>query len=160
MKNESKNGWNRLNLGQNSRWNINLSLKINFGRWIKNWEQFGRWISVLPLESHIGRRINMGVIWAVRSCCMKDGKYCQKIRDLSSIYRWYFTTRGDFFKKISDISPIFWRYLWKYLSSNFSPRNIVLTPPNTRYIADISQHFPLCLGFELVTSTQILFERS
>ena len=24
------------NLGQNSRWNINLPLKINFGRWIKN----------------------------------------------------------------------------------------------------------------------------
>ena len=104
------------NLGQNSHWNINLSLKINFGRWIKNWEQFGRWISVLPLESHIGRRINMGVIWAVRSCCMKDGKYCQKIRDLSSIYRWYFTTRGDFLKK----SPIYRQYFGD-ICGNISP---------------------------------------
>ena len=28
----------RRNLGQNSCWNINLPLKINFGRWIKIWE--------------------------------------------------------------------------------------------------------------------------
>ena len=26
------------NLGQNSHWNINLPLQINFDRWIKNWE--------------------------------------------------------------------------------------------------------------------------
>ena len=32
----------RRNFGQNSRWNINLPLKINFGRWIKNQEQSGR----------------------------------------------------------------------------------------------------------------------
>ena len=29
------------NLGQNCHWNINLPLKINFGCWIKNWEQSG-----------------------------------------------------------------------------------------------------------------------
>ena len=40
---------------------------------------------------------------------------------------------------IVDILAIF---LWKYLISDFSPRNIVLTPPDTWYIADISQHFP------------------
>ena len=59
----------RRNLGQNSRWNINLPLKINFGCWIKIWEQSGRWIAILPLESHLGRWINTDVIWAVRSCC-------------------------------------------------------------------------------------------
>ena len=138
----------RRNLGQNSRWNINLPLKINFGRWIKNWEQSNHWIAILPLELHLGRQINTDVIWAVRSCCMKEGKYCQKISDISPIYHRYFSTRGDFFKKIFvisprvDISPIFWRYLLKYLPSNFSPRNIVSTPFDTRYIVDISRHFP------------------
>ena len=34
------------NLGQNSRWNINLPLKFNFGRWITNWEQSGCWITL------------------------------------------------------------------------------------------------------------------
>ena len=113
----------RRNLGQNSRWNINLPLKINFGRWIKIWEQSGRWIAILPLESHLGRRINTGVIWAVRSHCMKEGRYHKKISDISPI----FCHRRRFFEKISDISPrtniwpIFWRYLRKYLLSDFSP---------------------------------------
>ena len=106
----------KINLGQNSRWNINLPLKINFGRWIKNWEQFGRWIVILPLESHLGRQINTGVIWAVRSRCIKEGKYHQKISDISPIYHRY----------IIDILPpeaIFLKYL-RYISPN-------------RYIADI-----------------------
>ena len=111
----------RRNLGKNSRWNINLPLKINFGHWIKNWEQSGSWIAILRLESHLGHRINTSVIWAFRSRCMKEGKYHQKI---------------------GDLSPIYWRYLRKYLPSDFSPRNIVYTPPDTRYIADISRHFP------------------
>ena len=97
----------RRNLGQNRRWNINLLLKINFSRWIKNWEQSGRWIAILLLESHLDRRINTGVIWAVRSRCMKEGKYHQKITDISSIYHRYiidfFATRGDFLKE----SPIY-----------------------------------------------------
>ena len=71
------------NLGQNNRWNINLPLKINFGHWIKNWEQSGRWIAILPLESHLGCRINTSMIWAIRSRCMKEGKYRQKIGDIS-----------------------------------------------------------------------------
>ena len=117
----------RRNLGQNSRWNINLPLKINFGRWI----------AILPLELHLGCRINTDVIWTVRSRCMKEEKYCQKIDDLSSIYHRYFATRDDFFKKspIYLPKPIYRRYfgdfLWKYLLSDFSPRNIVLTPPDT-----------------------------
>ena len=128
----------RINLGQNSRWNINLLLKINFSRWIKNWEQSGRWI-------------NTGVIWAVKSCCMKEGKYHQKISDISPIYHRYITNflpPDAIFWKISDISPwtdisaIFWRYLWKYLLSDFSPWNIVSTPPDTRYIGDISPIYP------------------
>ena len=115
------------NLGQNNRWNINLPLKINFDLWIKNWEQSDRWIAILPLESHLGCRINMGMIWAIRSRCLKEGKYRKKIGDISP---W------------ANISPIFWRFLPKYLPSDFSPRNIVSTPPDTQYIADISQHFP------------------
>ena len=132
----------KINLGQNSRW-------------IKNWEQSGRWIAILPLESHLGRRINTDVIWAVRSCCMKEGKYHKKISDISPI----FCHQRRFFQNISDISPrtdispIFWRYLRKYLPiyrrylrkylpSDFSSRNIVSTSPDTRYIADISWHFP------------------
>ena len=102
----------RINLGQNSRWNINLPLKINFGRWIKNWKQSSRWITILPLESHLGCRINTDVIWAVRSDCMKEGRYHQKISDISPIYHRFFTTRGDFLKKspIYLPEPIYRRY--------------------------------------------------
>ena len=113
----------RRNLGQNSRWNINLLLKINFSCWIKNWEQSGRWITILPLESHLGRRINTDVIWAVRSHCMKEGKYSKKIGDISLIFyhhRRFFQKTSDISPR-ADISPIFWRYLRKYLLSDFSP---------------------------------------
>ena len=106
----------RINLGQNSRWNINLQLKINFGRWIKNWDQSGRWIAILPLESHLDRWINTGVIWVVKSRCMKEGKYHQNISDISPIYHRYFATRGDFFKK----SPIYRRYFGD-IYGNISP---------------------------------------
>ena len=61
---------------------------------------------------HWSRRINTDVIWAVRSRCMKEGKYHKKIM----LHR-YFVTRGDFFK-ISPIylpEPIYRRYLRKYL---------------------------------------------
>ena len=113
----------RRNLGQNSRWNINLLLKINFSRWIKNWEQFGRWIAILLLKSHLGRRINTDVIWAVRSRCMKEGKYHQKIGDLSPINRRYFATRGNFFTKspiyLSD--PIYRQYFGDFCGNIFSP---------------------------------------
>ena len=104
------------NLGQNSRWNINLPLKINFGRWIKNQEQSGRWIAILPLESYLGHQINTGVIWAIRSRCMKEGKYHKKISDISIFchHRRFFQKIFDISPRI-DISPIFWRYLRKYL---------------------------------------------
>ena len=139
----------KINLGQNSRWNINLLLKINFSRWIKNWEQSGRWIAILPLESYLGRQINTGVIWAIRSRCMKEGKYHKKISDISPIYHRYFVTRGDFFK-ISPIylpEPIYRRYL----HFDFSSRNIVSTPPDTRYIGDISRYFPPWFNPSLLT---------
>ena len=110
MKNESKNGWNgwnlaiyRRNLGQNSRWNINLPLKINFGCWIKNWKQSGRWIAILPLESHLGCQINTGVIWAVKLRCMKEGKYSKKISDLSPINHRYI---ADILAIFAEISPL------------------------------------------------------
>ena len=137
----------RRNLGQNSCWNINLPLKINFGRWIV----------ILPLESHLGRRINTDVIWTVRSCCMKEGKYHKKISDISPIYLRY----------IADIlSPkaISSKYL-RYISQNryiadilaifteISPLRFFFTKYRVdpsrytiyrRYIADISRHFPPC----------------
>ena len=134
------------NLGQNSRWNINLPLKINFGRWIKNWEQSGRWIAILPLESYLGRQINTGVIWAIRSRCMKEGKYHQKISNILPIYHRYFSTKGDFFKKspIYLPEPIYHQYIADILAIfmeisalDFSSRNIMSTPPDTRYIGDI-----------------------
>ena len=141
----------RRNLCQNSRWNINLPLKINFGRWIKNWEQSGLWIAILPLESHLGSRINTGVIWAIRSRCMKKGKYCQKISDLSPVYRQYFATKGDFFKKLRYISSS--RYIADILAifAEISPLRFFSTKYRVdpsrytiyrRYITDISRHFP------------------
>ena len=134
----------RRNLGQNSRWNINLPLKINFGRWIKNQKQSGRWIAILPLESHLGRQINTGMMWAVRSHCMKEGKYHQKIDDLSPIYRQYF---GDIYGNISppiflheiscrpllihDISTIYRRYIPTFSSLRLTKGHSPLLNPQT-----------------------------
>ena len=134
----------RRNLAQNSRLNINLPLKINFGHWIKNWEQFGHWIAILPLESHLGHRINTDVIWAVRSHCMKEGKYRQKISDLFPIYHRYFATIGDFFKKLSIylLESIYRRYFGDFCG-NISPSiffHEILCRPLP--IHDISRHFP------------------
>ena len=74
------------------------------------------------------------------------------IAEMSTI----FLRLGRLFQLISDlspradISPINWRYfdnfLVKFLILDFSPQNSVLTPPDTRYITDISQHFPPCRG--------------
>ena len=122
----------RRNLGQNSRWNINLLLKINFSRWIKNWEQSGRWIAILPLESHLGHRINTGVIWAFRSCCMKEGKYRQKIGDLSPIYWRYITDILAIFAKISPLRFFSTKY-------HVNPSRYTIY---RQYIADISRYFP------------------
>ena len=68
----------RRNLGQNSRGNLKLSLKFNFGHWITIWEQSGRWISLLPLRFKFGRQINTGVIWAVRSRWRERADFLQK----------------------------------------------------------------------------------
>ena len=56
-------------MGQNSRWNINLLLKINFSHWIKKLEaiwQFDHYITVGiavgPLDQHrrdLGRQITL-----------------------------------------------------------------------------------------------------
>ena len=140
----------RRNLGQNSCWNINLPLKINFGRWIKIWEQSGRWIAILPLESHLGRRINTDVIWAVRSRCMKEGKYHKKIGDLSPIHHRYIinilSPEAIFSKNLRYISPN--RYIADILvifteniSSPIFLHEISCRPLS---IHDISRHFPPC----------------
>ena len=133
------------NLGQNSRWNINLQLKINFGRWIKNQEQSGRWIAILPLESYLGHQINTGVIWAIRSRCMKEGKYHKKNQRYIDIL----PPQAIFSKNLRYISPN--RYIadilaifTKISALDFFPRNIVSSLPDTRYIGDISRYFPPC----------------
>ena len=134
----------RRNLGQNSRWNINLLLKINFSRWIKNWEQSGRWIAILPLESHLDRRINTGVIWAVRSRCIKEGKYHQKITDISPIYHRFFATRGDFLKKspIYLPEPIYRRYFGDIYGNISSPIFLHKISCRLLSIHDISAIYP------------------
>ena len=68
----------RPNLGQNSRWNLKLLLKFNFGRWITIWKQSGRWISLLTLGYKYASRINTGVIWAVRSRWRERGDFVAK----------------------------------------------------------------------------------
>ena len=102
-------------------------------------------ITSRPLDQHgrdLGRQITL---YERGEISPKNRRF---IYDISSIFCRYFATRGDFFKKISyispqaNISPIFWRYLRKYLPSDFFPRNIVSSLPNTRYITDISRHFP------------------
>ena len=100
----------RRNLGQNSRWNLKLSFKINFGCWITIWKQSGHWISLLTLGFKSGRRItiwkqsgrgislltlgfkserriNIGMIWAVRSRWRERGDFSPKIAKKSTIYR-------------------------------------------------------------------------
>ena len=102
----------RWNLGQNSRWNLKLPFKINFGRWITIWKQSGRWISLLTLGFKSGRWINMGVIWAVRSRWRERGDFSPKIGNISPINRRHTGFSGDFFIK----SPIYRRYIADFLA--------------------------------------------
>ena len=156
----------RWNLGQNSRWNLKLSFKINFGRWITIWKQSGRWISLLTLGFKSGRRItiwkqsghwislltlgfksghwiNTGVIWAVRSRWRERGDFSPKIGDISPINRRHTEFSGDFLIKspIYPVSPIFWRFLAKNRLADLSPPFVVSPPADTRYINDISPIF-------------------
>ena len=114
MKNESKNGWNRWNLGQNSRWNINLLLKINFSRWVKNWEQSGHWIAILPLDRHI----TIGIT---------SKPLDQHGRDLGCQITLH---------EGGEISPKNQRYI-----TDFLPLEAIFWK-NLRYIGDISRYFP------------------
>ena len=108
----------RRNLGQNSRWNTNLPLKF----------KFGRWITLLTLESHLGRQIALE----------KGAKYLQKVGNLSAI----FCGHRRLFGEIVDLSAIYWRLIAKNRPPDFSLGNVVSPPPNTRYIADIFRYFP------------------
>ena len=92
----------RWNLGQNSRWNLKLPFKINFGRWITIWKQSGRWISLLTLGFKFGHWVSTGVISAVRSRWRERGDFSPKITKKSAI-------KGilrRFIHKIVDLSPI------------------------------------------------------
>ena len=67
--------------------------------------------------------------------------HCSVLTD-QNIGDFHFFFFGPFSHYISDlslgtdISVIFWRFLQKFLPSDFSPRNIVSTPPDTRYIGE------------------------
>ena len=136
----------RRNLGQNSRWNTNLLLKFKSGRWITNWDKSGRWITLLTLESHLGRWINVSVIWAIRSHWREERYIPKKL----AIYRRFSAAAGDYLEKslIYRFSPIYRRFIDDLLvifceksSPDFSPENAVSPPPDTRYIGDISPIF-------------------
>ena len=91
------------NLGQNSRWKMILPLKNNFGRWIKILAKYDYWNLILTVGSNLdsiwgvgqmvvagryggmdlGRRINTGVIWDVRSHWREEQNFFQKIGYLS-----------------------------------------------------------------------------
>ena len=99
---------------------------------------------------HLGRWINTGVIWAIRSRWRKKQIFRQKIDDLSLKNHWNiddFLLFGPTFplnwrfiawcRFISDISTIFCRFSAIFLSSDFSPQNIVSTSSDARYIIDI-----------------------
>ena len=116
----------RRNLGQNSRRNINLLLKINFGRWIK---KLG---AIWPLDRHITIGITSrlsdqhGRDLGHQITLHEGGEISQKnrrfISDTSPIYHQYFVTRGDFFKKspIYLPEPIYRRYFGN-ICINISP---------------------------------------
>ena len=140
----------RRNLGQNSRWNIKLLLKFNFGRWITNWEQSGCWISLLPLKFNFGRRINTGVIWAVRSCWRGDRFFAnnrQKIDNISPINRRLIGVIGNFSLKspIYRVSTIYRRFFGNFLRKNGPPIYLNEMSCHLPRIHDISRHFPPCL---------------
>ena len=101
-------------------------------------------------------------MWAVRSRCMKEGKYHQKISDISPIYHRYISDISPIYRRsITDILPpetIFSKNLWYiYIADilaifmKISPLRFFSTKYRVdaswytiyrRYIADISQHFP------------------
>ena len=132
----------RRNLGQNSRWNTNLSLKF----------KSGRWITLLTLESHLGRWINAGVIWSVRSrwreernISKKSAIYRRNISDLSAIFcghRRFFGEIADL-SIFTDISSIYWRFFAKNRPSIF----LLEMPCRHLPIQDISaiyrRYFPI-----------------
>ena len=94
---------NRRNLGQNSHWNINLPLKINFGHWIKNWEQSGRLIAI---TIGITSRPSDHVAWRRGNITKKSAIYLRYITDILSL--------EAIFSKKSPIylpEPIYHRYI-------------------------------------------------
>ena len=139
----------RWNLGQNSRWNLKLLFKINFGRWITIWKQSGRWISLLTLGFKSGRWINTGVIWAVRSRWREGGDFSQKIGDISPINRRHTGFSGDFFIKspIYPVSPIYRRFFGDFLRKIARPTYLLHVsfrhPPTRDILAIFRRFFPI-----------------
>ena len=91
----------RRNLGQNSRWNINLPLKINFGRWIK---KLG---AIWPLDRHItigitSRPSDQHERDLGRQITLHEGG---EISPKNQRYITDILPHRLFFKKISNISP-------------------------------------------------------
>ena len=111
------------NLGQNSRWNINLSLKINFGSWIR---KLG---AIWPLDRYItigitSRSSNQHERDLGRQITLHEGE------EISSKNQRYIS---DILAIFTEISPL-----------RFFFTNIVSIPPDTRYIGDIFRYFSPC----------------
>ena len=115
----------RRNLGQNSRWNINLPLKINFGRWIK---KLG---AIWPLDRHITIGITSrpsdqhGRDLGLQIMLHEGGEISPK--------NWRFIT--DILAIFAKISPL------RFFSTKYhvDPSRYTIY---RQYIADISRYFP------------------
>ena len=144
----------RRNLGQNSRWNTNLSLKFKSGRWITNWDKSGRWITLLTLESHLGCWINARVIWVVRSRWREERNISKKSAILSPKYRRFI---GNFLRP----QAIIWgnrRFIGDFLWKIVPPIFLLEMPCRRLPIQDISaiycRYIPI---FSSMSVSNVLF---
>ena len=120
-------------VGSKSR--SNLAIGSLYYHWNHIWAVGSTWAWSRPSDH---------AAWRKGKIAKKLAIYLRLVADISVIY----CHQKRFFHKIANLSPradislIYRRFLQKYLSFNFSSRNIVSTLPDTRYIADISRHFP------------------
>ena len=138
----------KINLGQNSRWNINLPFKINFGRWIK---KLG---AIWPLDHHItigitsrssdqhGRDLGRQItLHEGEEISPKNQRYIIDILPPEAIFskylRYISSNRyiADILAIFTEISPLrFFFTKYRVDPSRYTTYR--------RYIADISRHFP------------------
>ena len=138
--------WAKIAIGTLSyRWNLILVVGSQFGSNLADGSLYYRWDSNLAVRStwawsgpsyHAGER---GLIFR-----KKWPKNRQYIADKSAIY-WLprrFFLKIAYLSLIANISAIYCWFFTKNHHSDISPRNIMSLASDTRYIADISRHFP------------------